>query len=209
MTVDLNSQKDKTVHGSLYQALTLIFAGLTLLFAVFSIVIGNHLSTLQADHLKTMEAGDTAETTSIEELQTTLGNTQASLEAARQETVAERKKTEKLNQKLGLMQKELAKARSDLDAAQQIIATLKRTPPTKPAPPPGATPDLPSNQPKVEPPPANNSSQPVAPGVEKAAAGTTSQAAVDQHPAPATNPDADQTASDSTTQPPPQPKDAQ
>ena len=132
MTVDHHTHNETLVQGSLFQTLTLVFAGMTILFAVFSIVIGNRLSVLNVDQLKTLEKNNTMGTASIEQMQATANKAQADLEVAKKEAEEEKKKANQLNQKLSVIQKELAKIRSDLDLANQTISALKTTQAAKP-----------------------------------------------------------------------------
>ena len=125
MTAENHSQKEKPTNRSLFQTVTLVFAGLTLFFAVFSIITNNRLSTLRADHLSALKQSDSLETASIEEMRTALDNAQANLEAAKQDAAAEKKNAEKLNQKLSITQKELEKVKADLATASQSIAEFK------------------------------------------------------------------------------------
>ena len=143
MTVDHQSHKgqkhedqnhnNKIGQGSLFKTLTLVFAGMAFLFAVFSIVLGNHLSTLHADHLDAISKNKSLATASVAEMQTALENAQTDLETAQQEAVAEKKNANKITEKLTTVHKELEKAKADLEAANQTIAALKTVQPAKPA----------------------------------------------------------------------------
>lgn len=125
MTVDHQIQKNKIVYGSLMQTLSLVFAGMTLLFAIFSIIIGNHLSTLHAAQVKALEKSEILESESINQIQAALKNTQANLENAREEAEAEKKKVKQLTQKLTATHKELEKVKADLNIANQTVRTLQ------------------------------------------------------------------------------------
>jgi hypothetical protein len=157
MTVDHQTHNENSVQGSLFQTLTLVFAGITILFAVFSIVMGNRLSVLNIHHLKTLEKSNTMETESIEQMQTTLNDTQADLAAAKRQAEEEKKKASQLNRKLSATQKELAKIKSDLDLANQTISALKTPQAEKPestidTAPPATVPAsdvVPSGQPAI------------------------------------------------------------
>jgi hypothetical protein len=128
MTVDHHTHDEKIVHGSLFPTLTLVFAGMTILFAVFSIVTGSRLSALHVDQLKAVEKSSTLEAASIEQMQTTLKSAQADFKDAKKEAQAEKKKVDQLTRKLSAAQKELTKIKSDLDAAHQTISEFKTTP---------------------------------------------------------------------------------
>ena len=159
MTVDNHSQNEKTVHRSVFQNLTLIFAGLTFFFAAFSIITGNRLSTLLSDHLNTLKENNSQETAAIDKMRTALDTANTNLEAAKQAAAAEKKNSEKLNQKLSTTQKELEKVKADLAAATQAISEFKSTHSTNSTPSiDTANPELPVKQalPQGEPPALQN-----------------------------------------------------
>lgn len=132
MTVDHHTHNENVVKGSLFQTLTLVFAGITIVFAVFSIVMSSHLSMLHTEQLRALKKSNTLETTSIEQMQTTLNSAQADLEAAKKQAEEEKKKANQLDRKISVIQKELEKIKSDLDLANQTISALKTTQAEKP-----------------------------------------------------------------------------
>jgi hypothetical protein len=237
MTADNYSKKDPPPHRSLFQTLPLVFAGLTLFFALFSIITGNRLSTLRADHLNALKESDSLETASIAEVRTALDNAQANLEIAKQDAAAEKKNAEKLHQKLSTTQKELEKVKADLAAANQSIADFKATlpaepatsvdtsnpaplpdpgHPTKPASPQGQlparqTPDQPATPPPpdqtpAETPPENPSPKPPPPVSGNNTGGSPPPAVgVSQQSSQTMSPVTEETISDATQPPSPQP----
>jgi hypothetical protein len=177
MTIDHHNQEEKIGQGSLFQTLTLVFAGMTLLFALLSIFIGNHLSILQADHLEAVVKSNSLENESIIKKQTALEKTQADLGLAKQETEAERQKTNQLNQKLIVTQKELKKAKADLEAAKQTIAAIQ----TKPQEAPVTTDDSPATEVLPD---AEHSTQPLLPQKEIPLSQQTPVKATPEQPSP-------------------------
>lgn len=133
MSVDPHIREKKIGHGSLLHPLTVVFAGMTLLFCVLSIVSGNHLSALYVEQLKAMEKSETLDSESVDQMQTALKNAQANLEAIKKEAVAEKKNAKHLSQQLSVTQKELLKVKADLNIANQAIDALKTTQPVKSA----------------------------------------------------------------------------
>lgn len=225
MTADNYSKKGTPPHRSLFQMLPLVFAGLTLFFALFSIITGNRLSTLRADHLNALKEGDSLETASIVEVRTALDNAQANLEIAKQDAAAEKKNAEKLHQKLSTTQKELEKVKADLATANQSIADFKATLPAEPATsvdtsnpaspqgqlPARQTPDQPATPPPpdqtpAETPPENPSPKPPTPVSGNNTGGSPPPAVgVSQQSSQTMSPVTEETISDATQPPSPQP----
>ena len=52
MTADIATQRKSTGPSTLMHTLTLVFAAVTLFFALISMFLGNRISTLQANYLK-------------------------------------------------------------------------------------------------------------------------------------------------------------
>ena len=92
MTVDVHTKNQSTVKGNRFQTLTMVFAGLTICFAVFSIITGYRLATLQTDQVKTIQESNSSESTSIEKLRTDLNQTQTDLTSAKKKVEAEQNK---------------------------------------------------------------------------------------------------------------------
>jgi hypothetical protein len=239
MTIDNYNHIEKTVHSSLFQNLTLIFAGLTLFFAVFLIIIGNRLSTLRADHLNSLKENVSLETASTEEIRIALENAKTNLEASKQAAETEKKNAEKLRQQLSATQKELEKVKADLVAANQTITGLKTALPAKPATSVGPSnpaalpnqglptePPLPQGQlpaPQNAPPtpqqpappalpdqtpetaPENQAPKPPAPVSENNAGSSPPPSLVRAQPSQTKSPAAEETISDATHLPSPQP----
>jgi DNA-binding FrmR family transcriptional regulator len=154
MTVDVHTKNQSTVKGNRFQTLTMAFAGLTICFAVFSIIIGNRLATLRADHIKAIQESKSTESESFEKLRTDLTQTQTDLTSAKKKVEEEQNKVKTLLQQLAAMKKELDKTKADLNAAQQAITSLEAKPvnplPSNPLSTPEDTTDSQPPAPKQE-----------------------------------------------------------
>jgi hypothetical protein len=134
MTADTPNYEEQVDPGNSPQILAIACAGLTLFFALISIITGNRLSTLQADHLEAVRAAATSETVSINEMKTALDTATTDLKNARKALGEEKAATEKLRKQLAKTQKQL----------QETKAGLAGTPRTIP-PPGSATPGAPGS----------------------------------------------------------------
>ena len=131
MTADVSQQEKPTTTGTMLPILALVFAVLTLLFALFSMVIGNRMTALSADHLRAQKERAASETTAIEA-------TQSALQEARQQMEAQKKESEKLRNQLSAAMQQVKKLKGDLANANQAIETLKSESSTLPTMKPAA-----------------------------------------------------------------------
>jgi len=96
----------------------LIFAALTLLFALFSLFLGNRLSSLQSERIKAQKENVAEGTTEIEAVKNALNQVQQDLKK-------EKAGSKKLRKRLDAAMKELKTTRSQLSKARKTIADLR------------------------------------------------------------------------------------
>jgi hypothetical protein len=114
MIADASASTKPTGSGKLFPALTIVFAGITLVFAVVAMTTGNRLATLQSLHFQQQEAVANAKVTASTE-------TEAILKKVQQDLKSEKTKSTKLRKQLAAASKELKETRTVLARANQII----------------------------------------------------------------------------------------
>jgi flagellar hook-basal body complex protein FliE len=134
MTAATAIQKKQTGPSTLLHTLTLACAALTLVFALLSIILGNRLSTLQTQLLKSKIATATSEAASIQDMEATLKATMDKIETTQKSLDGEKAAAERHRKQLAGVMKDLEKAKADLAIANQIITRFKSTDPSQPAP---------------------------------------------------------------------------
>jgi hypothetical protein len=137
MTAAIASQSKPSGSSTMTHTLTLAFAALTFVFALLSIILGNRLSTLQAQFLSSKIATATTEAASIQDMEAKLNAALSELESSQKNLDGEKAATERLRRQIAGVSKDLEKAKADLAIANQIIAGFKAT---EPAPSPEAAP---------------------------------------------------------------------
>jgi seryl-tRNA synthetase len=96
----------------------LIFSALTLLFALFSMFLGNRISSLQSERIKAQKENVAEETTAVEEMKNTLNQVQQDLKK-------EKAGSKKLRKQLDAAMQELKTTRSQLSKARKTIDDLR------------------------------------------------------------------------------------
>lgn len=118
MTADASNQKKSTNTGTLMPAIALVFAFLTIVFAVFSMVLGSRMAKLSHNQMNAQNEAAASETAAIDTMET-------ALQEARQMAEAEKVGAEKLRKQLSATMQEVKKLKADLSKANQAINTLK------------------------------------------------------------------------------------
>lgn len=134
MTSDIAPSGKNTGPRTGFYTLTLVFAVLTLFFALLSTVLGNRLSALQTIYLNAEKESARSEAASIHDRENALHTARTNLEAAQKALATEKAGTEQLRRKLSAATKDLEEARADLATASRTITDLKATMPAQPAP---------------------------------------------------------------------------
>ena len=141
MTADASNQTKSTTGGTLLPTLALVFAVLTLLFALLSMVLGNRVATVSRDQVDAQKNAAVLETTTVE-------NTQAALQEARKQVETEKAGAEKIRKQLAGAMQEVKKLKADLAKANQTIEMIQNKAAAvsvpQPAPLEPATPQMPS-----------------------------------------------------------------
>ncbi len=117
MTADASNQKKTMTTGTLLPTITLVFAGLTLLFGLFAMVSGSRMAAQTVEQMEAQKQAALSETTAQQEVQ-------AALQEAHAQVEAEKKGAETLRKQLSSVKQELKKAKADLVKANQAIATF-------------------------------------------------------------------------------------
>ena len=120
MTVDTSSQDSDKGPSTLIHNISLACAVLTVVFAVIALILGAHLATLQANHLRTAKQSATSEAATIQETEANLSATKKSLEA-------EQKQTEKLRQQIAATMKEMQSVKAELAKANEMLTAFQST----------------------------------------------------------------------------------
>lgn len=108
-----------------WQRLTVVAAGLTLLFALLALIFGTRLATLQNDHRNAQSASIQSEGIATLELESALATARRELESVQQELSTEKAGIERLRRQLGVAMDELKAAKADLAGANQTIDELQ------------------------------------------------------------------------------------
>lgn len=150
MTSDTATASTITPPRDIWQSLTVVAAGFTLLFALLALVFGNRLATLQNDYLNAQIAGIQSDGIAALELESALATARSELETAQQELSTEKAAIERLRRQLGAAMDELKATKANLAGANQTIAELQSSLAEQnaispqPSESPGATPLAPS-----------------------------------------------------------------
>ena len=113
MTVETDVQGNNDYENNpILSKLTLIAAGITIFFAVLSLIFSNRLETLRVEYKDTIQKGLTTEAN-------------AELNTIKQSMKAEMATTDKLRKKIAAITQESEKIKSDLALAQKTIAELR------------------------------------------------------------------------------------
>jgi len=137
MTADITSQDSNKGPSILMHNISLAAAALTVIFACIALLLGAHLATLQANHLRSAKQSATSEAAAIQEMESSLKTTKQALEA-------EQKQSEKLRQQIAATIKEMKSVKAELAKANEMLAafqsTQTMTPSTENATSPNAAP---------------------------------------------------------------------
>ena len=113
MTADASNQNKSSNAGSLMFTMALVFAALTILFAVFSMLLGSRMGTLSHNKMEAQHEATASETAAIEKKD-------AALQEALQRSEAEKMGAEKLRKQLSAATQEVKKLKADLSKARLL-----------------------------------------------------------------------------------------
>ncbi|WP_319525451.1 hypothetical protein [uncultured Desulfosarcina sp.] len=183
MTADRSPQKNAMVSGTVMSTGALLFAALTLLFALFSLFLGNRLASLNSERIKAQDENVATETTAIEEMKSAMTGLQKDLET-------EKAGSKKLQNQLDAAMQELKTTRGDLAKAHQTIDALRaKSAAAVPSPPPAPQPQVPQQEaPAVTSPDTSGEADSVGTSQEEPAAQPTNAAPMPETSAPAPQP---------------------
>jgi len=166
MTAERSPQKNAMSSGTALSTGALIFAALTLLFALFALFLGNRMSSLQqSQRLKAQKESVATETTAVEEMKSALDKTQQDLQTEKAGSTKLHKQLDAAMQELKTLKAELANSHRTIDdlkaKAASAAPSLPAASPQSPTPviqqgspavtSPGLTQEsLPSNTPASE-----------------------------------------------------------
>lgn len=125
MTAAITIQEKHSGPSTLLHTLTLLFALLTLVSALLSMILGNRLFTLQTDYLSAKIETVTSEAASIQGMEAMLKTAKDKLENTQKGLSKEKAAAERLRRQLASAIKDLEKAKAKLVSANQTIAKLK------------------------------------------------------------------------------------
>ena len=168
MTADIEPQMKPAGFSTMLPTLTLIFAGLTLFFALLSMALGNRVSTLHTHYLKTEKESAASEAASIQGLETKLNAVTSDLETAQQALAAQKTASGQLRRQLAVAMEDLKHTQTELNSANQVITRLESSLPAPLTPPAEALQSEPTPQtqpstetdPSQQPPPQSALPQP-------------------------------------------------
>jgi hypothetical protein len=118
MTADRSPQKNAMGSGTVLSIGALIFAVLTLLFALFSLFLGNRMASLHREGMKAQKDSMAAETTAIEEMK-------SAVMKAKKDLQAEKAGSKKLRKQLDAAMQELKKTQAQMAEAHKTIDGLR------------------------------------------------------------------------------------
>lgn len=118
MTADRSPQENAKGTGTALSTMALIFAGLTLLFALFSLFLSNRMSSLHSRSIRAQKESMATETTAIEKMKSAVKKTQQDLQK-------EKADSEKLSKKLDAAMQELKTLKVQLAKAHKTIEDLR------------------------------------------------------------------------------------
>lgn len=135
MTADLATQGNDPETKETLMRLTWTAAGLTLFFAVLSMIVSNRLETLQRDHQTAIHQNAIAETNAIQKIQTDLSTLAKELHTTQEALKAEKATSEEFKKEVDRLVQEAENRTADLALARQTIAELRSAVAAPPAPP--------------------------------------------------------------------------
>lgn len=125
MTAAIATEERHTGPSRLLHTLSFTFALLTVVFALFSFIFGNRLSTLQTHFLTEKIETATSNAASLQDMEATITTAKDKLEATHKRLNKEKTAAEKLRQKLAGVVKDLEKTKAELASANQTITNLE------------------------------------------------------------------------------------
>ena len=126
--------------STLLHTFALIFTALTMVFALFSLILINRLSTLQTHFLTAKEDSITSDAATIQGMEAKLKTAMDKLETEQKNLKEEKAAAERVSRQLAGVLKDFEKAKADLSTANETISKLKSTVPTQ-LPQTAATPE--------------------------------------------------------------------
>ena len=138
MTAERSPQKNAMGSGTVLSTGALIFASLTLLFALFAMFLGNRLSSLQSERIKAQKESVATETSAIEEMKSSLDKAQHDLQTEKAGSIKLRKQFDAAMQELKTLKAELAKSHRTIDElkAKATVAAPSLPEPSSQSPAP-------------------------------------------------------------------------
>ncbi len=133
MTADIANQRKPTGPSAMLHTLTMVFAAVTLFFALLSMILGNRSSTLQDRFVQAEKETATSEAMASQKIETELQAASTNLGNMQQALDKEKAAAEKIRIQLSVVMKDHAKNKAALDIANKTIADLKSTVAPQPA----------------------------------------------------------------------------
>lgn len=130
MTADRSPQENAMGTGTALSTMALIFAGLTLLFALFSLFLSNRMSSLHSKSIRAQKESMATETTAIEKMKSAVKNTQQDLQKEKADSEKLSKKLDAAMQELKTLKVQLAKAHKTIEDLRAKAASAASPPPT-------------------------------------------------------------------------------
>lgn len=124
MTTDTSDCVAHCIKTNKRPTLFIVFGGLTVLFALLSMITGNRLSTLQANYQKALNETVASDIHTRKEMQIALKAKSSELIALKQALVQEKKKNNQLKKKFAVVSKEMKTIKTDLANANNMTTVF-------------------------------------------------------------------------------------